>query len=245
MIIVIPCYNEFSRLPIGDYDKFLSNHNNTKICFVDDGSTDETYETLENLKKKFPASVILLKNEVNKGKAESIRFAINTLTAKNSSDLYAYLDADLATSLKECASYLPYLEQGKKLVFASRILRIGSTVERKFHRFLFGRIIASIISWILHIKVYDTQCGCKVFTKEIAQIAFKDPFVSRWLFDVEIFSRILNHFGREKALRFMEEVPVKSWIDKGESKVKLSYFFKLWIDLLLIWRVHNKHLKNG
>ena len=93
--------------------------------------------------------------------------------------------------------------------------------------------------------MYDTQCGCKVFSKEIAIIAFDKPFISKWLFDVEIFSRILNYYGKEQALQLMEEVPVKKWVDKGESKVKISYFFKLWIDLFAIWQVHKKRVKNA
>ena len=50
-----------------------------------------------------------------------------------------------------------------------------------------GRVIATIISEILQIKVYDTQCGCKVFSRDLASEVFIDEFISRWLFDVEIF----------------------------------------------------------
>ena len=145
--------------------------------------------------------------------------------------------------MEECYSYLQFLQNGKEFVFASRILKIGSVVERKFSRFLSGRIIASFISNILDIKVYDTQCGCKVFTTEIAKLVFDKPFISKWLFDVEIFSRILVHYGKPEALGLMDEIPVKKWIDKGDSKVKLSYFFRLWVDLYLIWQSHRKNLR--
>lgn len=238
MIIIIPCYNESIRLPINDFEIFIKDSTNTKICFVNDGSTDDTHEILNTLMLKFPDSVFLLKNEANKGKAETIRFAVNYLVRKKESEIYAYLDADLATSLEECRSYVEYIRKGGGFVFASRILKIGSVVERKFSRFLFGRIIATFISAILDVKVYDTQCGCKVFTQEIAEVAFKDPFISKWLFDVEIFSRIIKKYGKVEALQIMEEIPVKRWIDKGESKVKLSYFFRLWIDLYRIWKSH-------
>ncbi len=35
----------------------------------------------------------------------------------------------------------------------------------------------------------------------------------------------------------MIEIPLKSWIEKGDSKVKTSYMFKLWIDLYKISRL--------
>jgi glycosyltransferase involved in cell wall biosynthesis len=243
LVIIVPCYNEYSRLPLSEIQNFLKKEPNATLFFIDDASTDNTIDRLLALENEFPEQVLTLSNSLNLGKAESVRKGVLYCLEHNIGENYAYLDADLATSLEECYSYLHYLQEGKTFVFASRILKIGSIVERKFSRFLSGRIIASFISNILDIKVYDTQCGCKVFTKEIAALAFKKPFISKWLFDVEIFSRILNHYGKPKALELMDEIPVKRWIDKGDSKVKLSYVFRLWVDLYRIWRSHQLNVK--
>jgi len=238
LTIIVPCYNEAERLPIADFRSFLKKHPKVKICFVNDASKDSTQDVLESLNDSFSKQVIIMANKKNLGKAGSVRKAVLYLLELEQQINLAYLDADLATSLEECYSYIQYLESGKQFVFASRILKIGSVVERKFSRFLAGRIIATFISKILDLKVYDTQCGCKVFTREIGRIAFEQPFLSKWLFDVEIFSRILKQYGKSKAIMLMEEVPVKKWVDQGESKVKPTYFFKLWIDLFRIWKLH-------
>lgn len=237
-IIIIPCYNEAKRLSIDSYSNFLEKETEASILFVNDASTDATLGVLARLKEKYLNQVAILENKQNKGKAESIRNGVLHLIKNNTGTTYAYLDADLATSLEECYSYKNHLIDGKEFVFASRILKIGSVVERKFSRFFFGRIIATIISNILDIKVYDTQCGCKVFTKNIAVLIFQKAFISKWLFDVELFSRILKHYGKEKAIGLMNEIPVKQWVDVGDSKVKLSYFFQLWIDLYKIKKSH-------
>ncbi|MFT6796983.1 MAG: dolichyl-phosphate beta-glucosyltransferase [Maribacter sp.] len=242
LLIIIPCYNEYSRLPISEIQNFLTKETKATLFFIDDASTDNTIGRIEALEKQFPAKVLKLSNSKNLGKAESIRKVVRYCLAHNIGENFAYLDADLATSLEECYSYLQFLEDGKTFVFASRILKIGSIVERKFSRFLSGRVIASFISNILDIKVYDTQCGCKLFTANIAKLTFDKPFISKWLFDVEIFSRMLTHYGKPKALALMAEIPVKKWIDKGDSKVKLSYFFRLWVDLYRIWSSHRKNL---
>lgn len=238
MTIIVPCYNEADRLPVDSFLSFLKNNAKVKICFIDDASSDNTFSVLSALQKGFKERITILTNENNLGKAESVRKGVWQILEAKSDTNMAYLDADLATSLEECYSYSSYMNSGKRFVFASRILKIGSVVDRKFSRFLAGRIIATFISSILDIKVYDTQCGCKVFDAEVARIAFRDPFISKWLFDAELFSRLLKHYGKLDALAFMEEVPVKKWIDQGESKVKITYFFKLWIDLLKIWRYH-------
>jgi len=241
--IVVPCYNEFNRLAVTDFESFLKVHKDACICFVNDASTDNTYLKLEALKNKFPDQISILNNEKNMGKAASVRAGVLCCYHENMAPVIAYLDADLATSLEECYSYLLHLNENKTFVFGSRILKIGSQVERKFSRFLFGRIIATFISNILDVKVYDTQCGCKVFNAELSETLFKNPFISKWLFDVELFSRLLCHFGKENALNSMDEIPVKRWVDQGESKVKLSYFFRLWYDLYLIRKTHRKNYR--
>lgn len=242
LVIVIPCYNEYDRFPIQEYKDFLSGRPDASICIVDDASTDGTSNILKELQHDYKSQVILLKNERNSGKAASVRNGVTHCYRESIAPVIAYLDADLATSLQECYSYLSFLPQ-KDFVFASRILKIGSVVERRFSRFLIGRVIATIISNILQIKVYDTQCGCKVFKASLVPILFGEEFISKWLFDVELFSRMLIHFGPEKGQEKMEEIPVKRWVDRGESKVKSTYVFRLFYDLFQIQRNHQKGIR--
>lgn len=241
LAIVVPCYNEYNRLPVAAFESFLKKTPDTFICFVNDCSTDDTLLILHGLEHLFTGQVDIVSNAKNEGKASTVRTGVLHCQQKNMANHIAYLDADLATSLEECHSYLNYLDGPISFVFASRILKIGSVVERKFSRFFFGRIIATVISSILNLKVYDTQCGCKVFKNDLSKLLFERPFVSKWLFDVELFSRMLCFFGKETAVDKMEEIPVKRWVDQGDSKVKLSYAFRLWYDLYIIWKTHKKN----
>ncbi len=240
--IVIPAYNEYERFPTQEFKSFLVNYPEACLCLVNDASTDKTEVLFNGLSEEFPEQIILLSNLKNSGKAASVQKGVMHCFEKDISDAIAYLDADLATSLEECYSYLDYLPE-KDFVFASRILKVGAVVDRRFSRFLIGRILATAISKILDLKVYDTQCGCKVFKSELSPLLFEQTFISKWLFDVELFSRLLNHFNIEDSIERMEEVPVKRWVDRGASKVKLSYFFRLWYDLFLIYRSHKKSKK--
>lgn len=56
---------------------------------------------------------------------------------------------------------------------------------------------------------------------------------------------MLCYYGKEIALTKMEEIPVKKWIDQGVSKVKFSYFFRLWYDLYLIRKAHKVGLNSS
>ena len=239
---MVPCYNEENRLPIDDFRNFIRKHPEVLICFVDDGSSDQTLKVLNGLKEG-NTNVEIISYSPNKGKAEAVRTGINHCNTLFDHKYIAYLDADLATPLEDCLELTQRFTPEINFVFGSRILKVGSHIERKKYRFLAGRVIATFISNILKLKVYDTQCGCKLFTKDIAEVLFKDAFISKWLFDVEIFKRFTIIYGHETAINKMIEVPLKRWVDVGESKVSKLYFFKLWFDLLTIHRSYkNKQI---
>ncbi len=238
--IVIPCYNEETDFLFQEYVCFLETHSNSLICFVNDGSTDNTLNVIENLRGRFSNNVEIVSYENNLGKAEAVRKGFLFCNNQFDYQYIAYLDADLAVSLQECFSLIEYFNKDIIFCFGSRIKRIGSVITTKKSRYIIGRIIATIISKILSLKVYDTQCGCKLFTKNLSVKIFSHPFLSKWLFDVEIFFRIIDIYGKDKSLIKMIEVPLTKWINRGKSKVKVSYFFKLWIDLIKIRREYKQ-----
>ena len=242
--IVIPCYNEEKGISNSEYSTFLENNPEAFICFVNDGSTDKTLEVLHILKTKHETQIHILSLEKNSGKAEAVRAGIKYCNATFQHQYIGYLDADLATTLEEFIELRNHLQGEIVFGFGSRIRKIGSTIVRENSRFLIGRVVATFISNILDIKVYDTQCGSKLFTKEISEKLFEKEFISRWLFDVEIFFRMIHLFGKEKAIKKMIEIPLKLWVEKGDSKVKITYGFKLWFDLFEISRKYKKIAKN-
>jgi len=212
----------------------LSQHPEVHLCFVNDGSTDGTQSVLQKLCEKFPATVNLISSPKNLGKAEAVRMGMLHCLKNTDFEYIGYSDADLSAPLEEFLTLKNYMTGEIEFCFGSRILKIGSVIERSGKRHYTGRIIATFISNVLDLKVYDTQCGCKLFSRELAAYLFEKHFISTWLFDVEIFARILSKYGKQKALTKMLEIPLVKWINKDGSKVKATYFFKLWIDLLKI-----------
>ena len=133
---------------------------------------------------------------------------------------------------------LELIDKKTEFVFGSRIKKIDNTIERRWFRFIIGRMIATAISKVLNLAVYDTQCGCKLFSRNTAQLAFKTSFISPWLFDVEIFFRLKNYYGIRAFKTKSAEIPLKNWRDQGESKIQWTYGFKMWFDLLKIKRAY-------
>jgi glycosyltransferase involved in cell wall biosynthesis len=240
ILFVVPCYNEAERLNASKFIEFLKKNKEVNIIFSDDGSTDTTLTILEKIRTKIPNKVFIFKNKINKGKAAAVYAAFQYAHKFLTFDKIGYLDADLATSLEEGFDISTYIKNEIQFAFGSRIRKIDNIIIRKYHRFFIGRVIATVISYQLKIPVYDTQCGCKFFSKELSESIFIEPFISKWLFDVEIFHRIIKAKGIENIVKISKEIPLKLWIDTDDSKVKPSYFFKLWSDLFQI----NKKYKN-
>ena len=236
LCIIVPCYNEANRFPQEQFKQFLSSHPAVQLILVNDGSSDNTLSLLTALAAAFPQQVETLALLKNQGKAVAVQEGMQLALKQSSCDRFAYLDADLSTSLEECTLLAEKINTATGFVFGSRILKTDNRIERKWHRFIIGRVIATVISKMLGISVYDTQCGCKVFDRELVPIAFEAPFSSRWLFDVEIFFRLINTLGKKEMVAQAKEVPLDQWIDTEDSRVKFSYMFQLWLDLAIIYR---------
>ncbi len=237
--VIIPCYNEASRLPVQEFKEFLSSDSNdTDILFVNDGSKDKTSDVLAALKADFPQRVNTLELNKNSGKAEAVRSGVLKLLEEEAEfDYIAFMDADLSTPLSEITEIRKAILEfsNPSMVFGSRIKLFGSTeITRSNARHYVGRIIATMISKSLKLAIYDTQCGFKFIRKDRLKSIFEERFTSRWLFDVEIIFRLLILFGYEKIEKEMFEYPVKKWTEKGDSKIPLTYAFRIPLELMRI-----------
>lgn len=233
--IIIPLYNESSRFDQDTLIKFTQN-NNIDFCLVDDGSKDDTFDVIDKLAKDNDF-VKIIKLKRNKGKAEAIRFAFNSLIETCNYDYIGYFDADFATPLSEIEHFLNEIKKTRKpFIMGIRLKRIGAVIERNNFRHYFGRIIASIISQlILKLPVYDTQCGAKLIESKLAKQLFKDPFKTKWLFDVELIARMQKLHGKEFCLNNIVELPLNTWIDKGDTRVSFLDFVKTPFNLIRLY----------
>jgi glycosyltransferase involved in cell wall biosynthesis len=237
IVIIIPCYNEADRLDTNKFIDYLSKNTHLHFIFIDDGSTDNTNLIIKQIILKFNSLASLLINETNKGKAESVRLGVIE-SYKMNPDFIGFLDADLAAPIGEIDNLLKIIKKDKtkEVVFASRIQLIGSEIKRNYFRHFFGRVFATVVSNILNLPVYDTQCGAKIFSRKICDDIFYEQFISPWLFDVELFARLLNVYGMERTIQMSYEHPVSKWVDIDGSKVKPIYFLKAPFELLKIVR---------
>ncbi len=234
--MIIPCYNEARRLPFKALSRFLEKHASISLCFVDDGSRDRTSKSVKAFQKRIPERIFLTSHTKNKGKAEAVRTGINTILKQGAFETLAYFDADFATPPEEIFLLLDAIQNnpGCMMATGARVLRAGSDIKRKRYRHILGRTFSVIAGIMLRLPVYDTQCGAKIFTKDLAEKIFHKPFISPWFFDVEIFKRLTYLHGKNRVSTVWMEVPLRKWRHIEGSNLKIADFIKAPFELIKI-----------
>jgi glycosyltransferase involved in cell wall biosynthesis len=239
-VIVVPSYNEEKRLDLDAFRRYRLEGHEIAYLFVNDGSRDGTLQLLESLHGEDPTRFFVLNLEKNCGKAEAVRRGIQQAIAMQP-DFTGFWDADLATPLAELRSFFDVFSTRPDIamVFAARVRLLGRSISRRASRHYVGRVGATLISSSLGLAVYDTQCGAKLFrvTENLSRV-FETPFLSRWIFDVEIIARFVQLLGRDAAARSIYELPITTWHDVTGSKVKSTDFIHALRDL---WKIHRAY----
>ncbi len=245
-LIIVPCYNEAIRLDVATYIHFQRENVHIHFLFVDDGSQDATSKVLEGLCNEMEYATFLVLRD-NVGKAEAIRSGVLSL-AEEQVQQYAfigYLDADLSTPLEEIVNFLAAIEKNKqiKFIIGTRLARLGVDINRKRIRHYIGRLFATIVSLLLQEPVYDSQCGAKLIASPYVVDLFKEKFISKWLFDVELLFRWKIYFSDSDNIIY--EHPLLSWKEVEGSKLKTVDFFYAPIELFNIWLEYRKREKKA
>lgn len=234
--IIIPCYNEEKRLHESNI-KYLVENTDASIYFANDGSTDGTIKLLNQLADKYAGRCFVLDYKQNSGKANTIFKSINEVMAMDTYSHIGYFDADFSTPPEEIKRLLEEtLSTDVAFLLASRVKLLNSGIKRKTSRHYIGRTIITLINIKFNLGIYDTQCGAKVFSKDIIPYGFATPFKTSWLFDIEVFIRLRSH----GLLVNGKEMPVANWVDVEGSKLSWKSAFKILNELVLLHKNYAK-----
>ncbi|WP_299897494.1 response regulator [uncultured Aquimarina sp.] len=226
--VVIPCYNEEKRLLSKEFIDFTNSNLGYHLCFVNDGSTDDTLNVLLELQKGREDNISVYNCEKNGGKGEAVRQGVLHMAKDKQLDYIGYLDADLSTDFKDFDDLVKTIASSDfKIVSGSRMSRMGADITKESGRKIISKTINLIIRNILGMSFNDTQCGAKIMDKEVFNELFKEKFITRWLFDVEIFMRMRKFYGKKKAISYICEQPLKRWIHADGSKLSMKDSVKI------------------
>lgn len=182
LTLVIPAYNEASRLPktLTDTKSFLDAWGiNYRVLVVDDGSQDNTASLTEDYGRRF--STI---SQPNGGKGSAVRNGM--LAARGR--IVAFTDADLPYDLAALKSACEIIATKRRdVVLGSRTMQgAASHVERRWLRTVASSAFRTLMTLLVSRKITDTQCGLKVFTQRAAKRVFSRTTIKGFAFDAEV-----------------------------------------------------------
>ncbi|MFC1596539.1 dolichyl-phosphate beta-glucosyltransferase [Planctomycetota bacterium] len=231
--LIIPAYNEAKRLP--PYLAEVRRHFDERypgcyeVIVVDDGSGDGLSDVLAPLLAEW-AELAVIPHPTNRGKGAAVR----TGMLAGGGQLLLFADADGATPIDQEIKLAEAVRAGADVAVGSRLIG-GTEVTRRrtWSRGLAGRLFSSVARRWLRIAVRDTQCGFKMFRRDVGRKLFSLGQESGYLFDLELL--VLAHRLECQIV----EVPV-NWSDVPGGHLSLTG--ELGGVLVGLWRLRRRLL---
>lgn len=214
--IVVPLYNEEESVEIlhdsirNVMDEMGKPH---EIIFVDDGSSDRTYELLQAIHEDNPA-VKVIKFRGNFGQSAAMAAGFD---AARGNVVFA-MDGDLQNDPTDIPVLLKKLDDGYDVVAGWRKNRKDKLIIRKVPSKIANKLICSVTG----VQLHDTGCSLKAFRSEI---------IKRINLYGELH-RFIPALSKIEGAR-ITEIPVKHHARKfGESKYNITRTFRVIVDLM-------------
>lgn len=220
--VVIPLYNEADSI-VELYSwirKVMLKHNfSYEVIFVDDGSTDNSWQIINHLKKDTNEPIHAIRFRNNYGKSPALHCAFQQVQA----DVVITMDADLQDSPEEIPELFRLIkEENYDLVSGWKKKRydpLSKTIPTK----LFNAT-ARRVSGIRNL--HDFNCGLKAYRKDVVK-------------NIEIYNdmhRYIPYLAKIAGFKNITEKEVIHHPRKyGKSKFGISRFFNGYLDLLTLW----------
>jgi len=213
--LVIPVYNEERRLKklFLALDEYLKEPiiPVIEIIFVDDGSRDNTKNSIVEFQKNHSDKVVLISYFPNQGKGHAVKRGM----LKARGDYILMFDADVSTPLSELKKFKAYIDKGVPIIIGSRKVSGAALLKKQnWLREKMGEAYAVFARLVTGLKVVDFGCGFKSFSKESAKVIFTKLTTRGWIFDTEALL-----IAKQLEIPF-KEVGI-NWTNDEDSRVKI------------------------
>ncbi|MBK1832024.1 glycosyltransferase family 2 protein [Verrucomicrobiaceae bacterium R5-34] len=131
-----------------------------EVIFIDDGSTDGTWDVMKELAMRSSLHVKAYKFPANRGKADALALGYNVA----SGDVVFTMDADLQDDPKEIGRFLEKIDEGNDIVTGWKRKR-----HDPWHKVLPSRVFNAVLSKVTGVELHDHNCGFKAYRKAVVK----------------------------------------------------------------------------
>ncbi|MBK8092741.1 MAG: glycosyltransferase [Verrucomicrobiaceae bacterium] len=197
VLLIIPCYRESGRIGpfLDELATEMARVGRVSIRVVEDGSGAQEQQAMSGLlapylqKHAFIRPPLMLAENHGKGGA-----IYSAWREEKEAAWLAFVDADGSCSAAEVARLIGIARSSppRTAVIASRVKMLGRHVERDWRRHVLGRIYATVVSILLDLPVYDSQCGLKLVPRADFERIASLLHIHGFAFDVELLTTLLD-----------------------------------------------------
>ncbi len=216
--VVVPVYNERDNVKLL-YEKIkdvmIKNGYDHEIIFVDDGSTDGTFDVLKEIAEKDKRFKVI-RFRRNFGQTAAMAAGFDYAHG----DIVVSMDGDLQNDPEDIPKLLEKIEEGYDVVSGWRKER-----QDEPKRVFLSKVANKLISKITKVELHDYGCSLKAYRADIAKNLHMYGEMHRFI------PALANIYGAKIA-----EIPVRHHPRKfGRSKYNLSRTFRVIVDLILVY----------
>jgi len=199
----------------------------TEIVFVEGGSSDNTYEAIEQKIKEFPERNCSLFRQPGKGKGDAVRLGFE----KASGDVLMILDADLTVPPEDLPRFLDALTSGKgEFINGVRLVYPMEDEAMRFFNILGNKFFSLAFSWLLGQQIKDTLCGTKVLYKNDYESIARNR---KYFGDFDPFGDFDLLFGAAKLNLKITELPIR-YRERKYGDTNISRWSHGWLLLKMV-----------
>ena len=159
--VIIPARNEAGNIK-NILGRTPTMGSGTELVFVEGGSTDATFETINGLLAQSPDQLAKLVKQTGKGKGDAVRAGIRAA----SGEILMILDADLTVSPEDLPLFYEALTSGKcEFVNGVRLVYPLEDEAMRLFNLIGNKVFTVLFSWLIGQPIKDTLCGTKVFSR--------------------------------------------------------------------------------
>ena len=230
---VVPAMNEeltLVDLVEGIFENVVSPEH-VEVIFIDDGSSDSTWDVIQSLSDVYPQQVHGLRFRSNRGKAAALQAGFQAAVG----EIIFTMDADLQDDPKEISRFLMKIAEGYDLVSGWKAVR-----HDPWHKVLPSRIFNRMLSRFSGVLLHDHNCGFKCYRSEVAK-------------SVQLFGelhRMIPSLAGMQGFKVTEIVVEHHARQFGTSKYGIERFIRGFSDMvtigfLRVYRERPSHFANA
>lgn len=204
--LIIPCYNISSKIDIHKIEFLINTYKNFHLCFINNGSKDDSLSTLNSLRDKYLNRIAVIDVKKKLLKTAAIRVGTRFYYSNYIVDYVGIIDIDLSIDYKEFSNLLDKLHNKRNLimVLGSRNTKIKNIRKNLINTLLMSFLI-NFSTRLFKIPHKIMEFDIIIFRAKYIPIMYSSEFISEYTPNIEIFLRLKKYFKSKEIMNYISK----------------------------------------